>query len=185
MLVISCHADTNFRSHRLARRPGGVLAGHLDNFAGVQAVMQAYFSGSLDGEGVRIELTYGEEQGCVGAKKVLRTLDPADVVVVVDVTGTRTRKDFTIEKCRSAALRKFLKKCLAGLSYDLYAGCPDPVSSLDEVDVYVRKCPRTFFVGVPVAGGDYNAGMVTCRRQGLDAVARALCRIARAFSMLA
>ena len=47
MLVISCHADTGFPSHRLRRLKGRLVEGHLDNFIGVHAVMQAYFSGRL------------------------------------------------------------------------------------------------------------------------------------------
>lgn len=33
----------------------------MDNFAGVYAVMSAYFSGQLPQHHVRIEITYGEE----------------------------------------------------------------------------------------------------------------------------
>lgn len=178
MLVISCHADTGFRSHRLEHLKGGLLRGHLDNFAGVHAVMNAYFSGYLTGPHVRIELTYGEEVGCLGAIEVLPTLSPQDVVIVVDVTGTPTEHDFCIEKCRDPWLSHFLTDALAGMSYDLYEGCPDPVSDADEVDVYVQRCPRTFFLGVPVQGGDYNAGVVQCRRQSLDAISQAICKIA-------
>ena len=41
MLVISCHADTGFQAHSLTHRADGIIQGHLDNFAGVQAVMPA------------------------------------------------------------------------------------------------------------------------------------------------
>jgi hypothetical protein len=181
MLVISCHADTGFASHRLRRRRGGVLVGHLDNFVGVHAVMMAYFSGRLDQDCVRIELTHGEEKGLLGAREVCRTLDRDDVVAVVDVTGTRTRKAVCIEKCRDAELRAFLRRCLRGLSYVLYEGCPDPVSTVDEVDVYCRRCRRTFFLGIPVQGGDYNAGVVRCRQRSIDAAAEAVCRIAEGY----
>ncbi len=34
------------------------------------------------------------------------------------------------------------------------------------------------FSGVPVTGGDYNAGVVRCRERSLDAIAEALCQIA-------
>ena len=71
----------------------------------------------------------------------------------------------------------FLKKVFRGLSYDLYAGCPDPISTCDEVDVYSQVCKLTCFIGVPVTGGDYNAGVVRCRARSLDAVAQALCRM--------
>src|ERR1700684_2444695 len=74
MLVISCHADTGFQSHRLRRLPGGAVEGHLDNFAGCHAVMQAYFSGRMDFDRIRIELTWGEEVGLLGAKELVGAL---------------------------------------------------------------------------------------------------------------
>jgi hypothetical protein len=40
-VVISCHADTGFKGHRLRRNKAGVFYGHLDNFVGVHAVMKA------------------------------------------------------------------------------------------------------------------------------------------------
>lgn len=150
----------------------------MDNFIGVHAVMQAYFSGRMSGEGVRIELTWGEEEGLLGAREVARTLGAGDTVIVVDVTGTPTRKDFVIEKCRDVSLRADLEGALAGLRYDLYAGCPDPISDCDEVDVYEPVCPRTCFLGVPVTGGDYNAGVVRAKEASVEAVAEALCRLA-------
>lgn len=179
MLVISAHADTNFSSHRLKKIPGGIAEGHLDNFSGVHAVMKAYFSGKMSKGNVRIELTYGEEKGLLGAKEVAKTLRSDDTVLVVDVTATPTKKEFVIEKCREPELRKFLKKALAGLSYDLYPDCPDPVSQSDEVDVYFPICRQTCFIGVPVTGGDYNAGVVRCKESSLEAVAEALCRMAK------
>jgi hypothetical protein len=179
MLVISCHADTNFREVTLKKLPGGWVEGHLDNFSGVHAVMKAYFSGKISRPGVRIELTCGEEQGLLGAKEVVKTLDPKDIVLVVDVTATPTKKDFVIEKCRDPRLRKMLKAAFRGLSYDLYPDCPDPVSTCDETDVYSRRCPLSCFICVPVTGGDYNAGVVKCRRRSLGAIAEALCRAAR------
>ena len=178
MLVISAHADTNFSSHRLKKLPGGLVEGHLDNFSGVHAVMKAYFSGKMNQDNVRIELTYGEEKGLLGAQEVAKTLKPADTVLVVDVTGTPTQKDFVVEKCRDPQLQALLKKAFAGLSYDLYPDCPDPVSQSDEVDVYSKVCRRTCFIGVPVTGGDYNAGVVKCRERSLDAIAEAICRAA-------
>jgi hypothetical protein len=182
MLVISCHADTGFPSHRLRRLPDGQVEGHLDNFIGVHAVMQAYFSGRLDGAGVRIELTWGEEDGMLGARQVLRTLQPADTVIVVDVTGTPTKKDFVIEKCRDESLRADLEAALGDLRYDLYAGCLDPIWTFDEADVYEPLCRRTCFLGVPCTGGDYNAGLVRAQVASVDAVAEALCRLAAALA---
>lgn len=142
--------------------------------------MLAYFTGRLNHDAIRIELTWGEEAGLLGARQVARTLRPDDVVIVVDVTGAKTARDFTVEKCRHRPLERFLRRCLAGLSYRLYRGCPDPVSSVDETDVYIRRCRRVCFLGVPVGGGDYNRGQVTCRRRSIHAVAEALCRIAEA-----
>lgn len=178
-LVISCHADTGFRAHRL-RVEGREVVGHLDNFAGVHAVMKAYFSGGLDLDGVRIELTPDEETDMAGARKVLRTLSPGDVVAVVDVTGAPTTADITIEKCADPALQRFVRGALRGLSFELFAGCPDPVADADECDVYQKKLKRVFFLGIPCRGGDYNKGTVRARRRSLDTAARALVRLARA-----
>ncbi len=177
MFVISCHADTNFRFHCLERKRDGVALGRLDNFAGVHAVMKAYFSGRVRGDQTRIELTYGEETDFAGARRVLRTLRRGDLVAVVDVTGTPTRKDFVIEKCRSLRVRRFLLATLRGMEFDIYRGCPDPVADSDETDIYARKCPYAFFLGVPVWGGDYNAENVKVREASLDAIAEALCRL--------
>jgi len=181
MFVISAHADTGFRSHSLDRLPGDVLRGPLDNFVGVYAVMKAFFSGKLTYDHVRIELTYGEEAGLLGAKKVLKTLHKNDLVAVVDVTGTETVKDFVIEKCRNSKLKSFLETALSGLSYDIYEDCPDPVSCFDETDIYVTKCPYTFFLGIPCTGGDYNLGPTSCREHSIDAVAQAVIQIAAAY----
>ncbi len=178
MLIISCHADTGFSSHRLRRLSGGWVEGHLDNFIGVHAVMQAYFSGRLSGPGVRIELTYGEEVDMAGAREVAATLDSDDTVIIVDVTAAPTEKDFTIEKCADESLQALLAAALGNLRYDMYAGCPDPVSDMDETDVYVQVCRRSCFLGVPCVGGDYNAGAVRARMASVDAVAEAICRIA-------
>lgn len=180
-LVFSCHADTGFDSHRLRRLPGGVVYGQLDNFAGVYAVMGAYFSGRMDLDGVRIELTYGEETGMDGAYEVLDTLSPEDVVVVVDVTGIPTSKDFTVEKCRAPWMRAFVRRALEGLSYELHEDCPDPVADEDECDVYVEKLENVCFLGVPVSGGDYNEGPVYCREASIAAVYEAVIRLAEAF----
>jgi hypothetical protein len=182
MLVISCHADTCFREHRLDRRRNGVLCGHLDNFVGVHAVMRAYFSGRLPPRGIRIELTYGEETDFAGAYEVLATLRRRDVVIVVDVTGTPTDKDFVVEKCAHPRMRNFVRDALADLSYDLYAGCPDPVADEDESDVYREKCPMTCLLSVPVTGGDYNETVVYSKERCIQMVAEALCRLAHGWT---
>lgn len=180
-LVFSAHADTNFPAHALRRLPGGVIEGHLDNFSGVQTVMAAYFSGRMTAPNVRIELTYGEEVDMAGAREVATTLGPRDVVIVIDVTGTATKKDFVIEKCRSARLRRFLVERLEGMSYDIYRDCPDPISDQDEVEVYKEVSRHTCFLGVPVWGGDYNAGLVRCREKSLRAISEAVVRLAEGF----
>jgi len=180
MLVISCHADTGFRSHRLRVRSDGTVRGNLDNFAGVHAVMTAYFSGRMNVRDLRIELTEGEETDFGGARRVARTLRPEDMVIVVDVTGVRTRKDFTIEKCEHESLRQFLESALQGMRYSLYTGCPDPIANEDETDVYREVCTRVCFIGIPCVGGDYNDGPVRCRLRSIQAVSEALCRLAEA-----
>jgi hypothetical protein len=182
MLVISCHADTRFREHQLQKLADGGVTGHLDNFAGVHAVMLAYFSGGLPPRGVRIELTYGEETGFAGAYEVLQTLRGWDVVLVVDVSGVATDREFVVEKCVHPKMRQLIERALVGMSFDLYADCPDPVCGVDETDVYRDACPMTCFLGVPVVGGDYNRGVVTCRERSVQAVAEALCRIAQTWA---
>lgn len=181
MLVISCHADTGFRSHRLCRRKGGAYFGNLDNYAGVHAVMNAYFSGRMDREDLRIELTEGEETDYAGAKRVAASLSPEDTVIVVDVTGLITSKDFTIEKCQDATLRRFLRATLHGLSFSLHKDCPDPIADEDETDVYREACAQVCFLGIPCTGGDYNDGPVSCRAKSIQAASEALCRIAEAY----
>lgn len=180
-LVISCHADTGFPSHRMRCTKGGVLIGHMDNFAGVHAVMNAYFSGRMNYPRIRIELTHGEETDMEGAREVLETLSPGDMVVVVDVTGVPTKCDFTIEKCRSAAMRSFVRTTLKSMSFDLFENCPDPIASEDESDVYSEKLDTVFFLGIPCEGGDYNEGPVSCRESSVEAVAEAIIRLAGAF----
>ncbi len=180
-VVISCHADTGFPSHRL-RRLDGSYVGHLDNFAGVHAVMSAYFSGRMDSPGLRIELTYGEETGMAGAYEVLETLSTEDVVVVVDVTGTLTDRDLVIEKCASREMQSFVTAALEGLSYELHAGCPDPISDSDETDVYAEKLQNVFFLGIPCRGGDYNSIEVSCKESSLSAATEALIRLLAEFN---
>jgi hypothetical protein len=144
--------------------------------------MNAYFSGRLDLPNVRIELTYGEETDMQGAYEVLETLSPTDTVVVVDVTGADTQGDFTIEKCAYPEMQDFVKKALDGMSYDLYEGCPDPVATEDESDVYTQKLQNVFFLGIPCYGGDYNEGAVSCKEASVVAVTEALIRLAVAFN---
>jgi hypothetical protein len=182
-LVVSCHADTGFPSHRLERRDG-TCTGHLDNFVGVHAVMNAYFSGRMNSPGLRIELTYGEETDMAGAYDVLETLSPDDVVVVVDVTATTTERDLVIEKCASPAMQAFVRAALEGISYELHADCPDPVSDCDETDVYREKLENVFFLGIPCSGGDYNAGAVTCRESSISAASEALIRLLAEFQRI-
>lgn len=163
------------------RRPRGEVEGHLDNFAGVHAVMTAYFSGRLNMPGIRIELTHGEETDMAGAREVCASLDPSDVVLVVDVTAAPAPVDFTIEKCADPDMRRFVRRALKGMRYRLYAGCPDPVAQCDESDVYRSRCRRVCFLGVPCRGGDYNAGVVRCRVRRIEQAAEAICRMAEAF----
>ena len=157
------------------------FVGHLDNFAGVHAVMNAYFSGRMPPEALRIELTCGEESDMEGAYEVQRTLSRDDVVVVVDVTGTETDRDITIEKCRSPRMQRFVGTALEGLSYELYERCPDPIADEDECDVYGDKLENVFFLGIPCAGGDYNAGVVSCRESSIRTASEALVRLAEQF----
>jgi hypothetical protein len=180
--VISCHADTGFRNHRLRLDENGDFYGYLDNFVGVHAVMNAYFSGKLDYPNVRIELTYGEETDMEGAYQILETLDIDDTVIVVDVTGAKTTADITIEKCSDPEMKDFVKTALKGLSFDLYEDCPDPVADEDESDVYREKLRKVCFLGIPCLGGDYNAEMVTARKSSVEAASRALIQMAKAFS---
>lgn len=112
-----------------------------------------------------------------GAQQVAGTLTGEDVVIIVDVTGTPTEKDIVVEKCQSPIMQEYLRGALHGLIYDLYAGCPDPVSCYDETDVYSLVTPFCCFLGLPCQGGDYNAGHVSCRKNSVDALAEAVCRL--------
>ena len=181
-LVFSCHADTGFRSHRLQLDKNGDYYGHLDNFIGVFALMNAYFSGQLDYPDIRIELTYGEETDMEGAYEVMDSLHSYDTVIVIDVTGAETNSDITIEKCSDPGMKAFIIEALRGLSYDLYEGCPDPVADEDESDVYREKVNKVCFLGIPCSGGDYNAGMVTAKKVSVKSATEAIIRLAQAFS---
>ena len=183
-LLISCHADTGFKTHRLSIEKNGSYFGHLDNFIGVYSVMQAYFSGKINYDNVSIELTYGEEDGMAGAYKVLKTLHKNDVVIVVDVTGIPTAKDITIEKCSDKWMQNFINGALAGMSYDLFEDCPDPIADEDESDVYREKLDKVCFLGIPCYGGDYNEEMVRARPKSIKAATKALIRITEAFNKI-
>ena len=182
-IVISCHADTCFDSHQLTHTKNNFV-GHLDNFAGVHAVMSAYFSGKITNELLRIELTYGEETGMAGARKVLKTLSAEDMVLVVDVTGTPTRRDITIEKCRTPRLQQFVKAALKGLSFEVFEGCLDPISCNDECDVYDEKLENVYFLGIPCYGGDYNSVSVSCQKNSILTASKAIVRLANQFPVL-
>lgn len=176
MLIISCHADTGFESHSLLHKED-CYHGHMDNFVGVYGVMKAYFSGRITNNHTRIELTYGEETDMEGAKEVASTLNEQDTVIIVDVTGTPTSKDLVIEKCKNPVMKNYITEALNGLHYDLYADCPDPVSCWDETDIYSQITPYSCFLGVPCQGGDYNEGQVSCRKQSVEMLAEAICRL--------
>ncbi len=183
MLVISCHADTAQKQHQCFD-DGEYYRGNLDNFVGVYSVMKAYFSGRLVHEHMRIELTYGEEDeeyDFEGAYNVLDTLRKHDVVIVVDVTGTRTQKDFVVEKCDNRGLRKWLKEALCDHSFEIYENCPDPIADEDEADVYKERLGRVLFMGIPCIGGDYNLDVVSCKKSSVTAVSEAICRLSETF----
>ncbi len=180
MIVFSCHADTNFRYHSLARKNGGYL-GFLDNFAGVYATMRAYFSGQIQGDHVQIALTEHEETTFEGALRVRNTLNSDDLVVVVDVTGIIGDWDFTIEKCNDLIAQTFVTETLSGFRYRLFEDSPDPIAAEDEVDVYREKCPHSFFLGVPCSGGDYNKEAVYCKESSIEAVSQAIIALVAAY----
>jgi hypothetical protein len=112
-----------------------------------------------------------------GAKQVAGTLTEQDTVIIVDVTATPTSKDLVIEKCKNPIMKDYLAEGLNGLSYDLYADCPDPVSCYDETDVYSQVTGYCCFLGIPCEGGDYNEGHVFCRKQSVETLAEAICRL--------
>lgn len=184
-VIISAHGDTNWTTHHLTkgvgvRTPGGIeeeeYYGHMDNFGGVHATMMAYFSGKLPQDKVRIEITYGEETGMDGAKEVANTIESTDVVIVVDVTGTKTTSNIVIEKCFHSRLRKLVSNCLkdSNITFDLYRECPDPIAIEDETFIYSNITDYCFFLGLPVRGGDYNAGAVYCFKEDIEKLSEAL-----------
>ena len=180
MIVISCHADTGFPFHRCTTN-GQSYTGMMDNFSGVYAVMRAFFSGRINQDYVRIELTHGEEVDFAGAYEVLETLNEHDVVIVIDVTATPTEKNMVIEKCRNDAMKTWIENSLEPDCFDLYPDCPDPVADEDETDVYSTKLDRVFFLGIPCRGGDYNEEDTTVTEQDLDALSSALCDLIHSF----
>lgn len=184
-VIISAHGDTNWTTHHLAtnlgvRIPDGLeedeYYGHMDNFGGVYATMMAYFSGRLPQDKVRIEITYGEETGMDGAKEVANTIESTDVVIVVDVTGTETTKNVVVEKCYHPRLRKLVTNCLqeSNVTFDIYRDCPDPIAFEDETLIYSNITDYYFFLGLPVRGGDYNAGAVYCFKKDIEMLSEAL-----------
>ena len=68
----------------------------MDNFAGVSALMAAYFSAQLSSTRVHCKVTYGEEKAIngvfyAGALEVAKELKADDFVAVIDVTGVSAR----------------------------------------------------------------------------------------------
>lgn len=178
MIFISAHSDTNYKHVKL-KRDDEFYIGHQDNYVGVYSVMKAYFSGQLDHKHVRVELTYGEETDFEGALEVAEKIKKNDLVIVVDVTATPTKKDFVIEKCKSPIVQHFLTDTLKNYKYDLYKDCPDPVSNLDEVEIYKNKTKHYFFLGLPCEGGDYNLEAVRCKIKSVKKVSKALIDICK------
>lgn len=99
-LVFSAHGDTCFGESSCLFVPSSndsLYFGHMDNFAGVYAMMSAFFSGKLPRKRVQCKITYGEEteyddEDFAGAREVMERLNPQDFVVVIDVTGESPRK---------------------------------------------------------------------------------------------
>jgi hypothetical protein len=98
-LIFSAHGDTCFSEsfcHPIGTSQGTLYFGHVDNFAGVYALLSSYFSGSPHEKRIQYNITYGEEMTIngvdyAGARDVLNTLESDDMVVVIDVTGIATR----------------------------------------------------------------------------------------------
>jgi len=171
--IISAHGDTNF-AHSQITPKGEWLYGTLDNFVGIKAVMDACFDGNLNG--ARVEITYGEETGMAGAIEVSHTVNPEDVVIVVDVTGYHTSKDLVIENCRSPWMFDFIQKAFerADFTYEIFSNSGDPVSQIDETVVYQQRTDRSILLAIPCDGGNYNTHVVRSRRRSLEAATSAL-----------
>lgn len=171
--IISAHGDTNF-AHSQITPKGDWLYGTLDNFIGVKAVMDACFDGSLNG--ARVEITYGEENGMAGAQEVAETVNPEDVVIVVDVTGYHTSKDLVIENCHSPWMFGFIQEAFkrADFTYEIFSDSGDPVCQIDETGVYQQHTERCILLAIPCDGGDYNAHIVRSSTKSLEAATSAL-----------
>ena len=95
-IVFSAHGDTCFHESTCLYVPGSgdaLYFGHMDNFAGVFALMSAHFSCMLPKNRVQCRVTHGEESGKFeGAREVMVVLRLQDFVVVIDVTGQCPRK---------------------------------------------------------------------------------------------
>lgn len=72
-VVVSAHGDTGWNLHALEVRQAvnseGVAEtefyGHMDNFGGVYAAMQAYFSGRCPKKQFRLEITYAPSESVI------------------------------------------------------------------------------------------------------------------------
>lgn len=106
MIIISAHSDTNYKRVDLEIE-GDCYKGLLDNYVGVFVAMKAFFSGEINYDYVRIELTPDEEIDMRGAKLVAKEVTKEDLVIVVDVTGTETDKDFVIENANRQRSENF------------------------------------------------------------------------------
>lgn len=99
-IVFSAHGDTCFGESTCQYVEGSnntLYYGHMDNAAGVHALMQAYFSGQLPPKQVQCQVTYGEEGNIngvdfAGAREIMNSLQENDFVAVIDVTGTCSRR---------------------------------------------------------------------------------------------
>jgi hypothetical protein len=98
-LIFSAHGDTCFSEsfcHPINTSQGTLYFGQVDNFAGVYALLSSYFGGSTHEHRIQYHITYGEEKlinglEYAGAREVIATLEPDDMVVVIDVTGIASR----------------------------------------------------------------------------------------------
>jgi len=98
-IVFSAHGDTCFGESAcrlVPRSKGKLFFGHMDNFAGVHAMLKAYYSGALPSKRIHCKITHGEEKSTngvyfSGARDVMRDLKPQDFVAVIDVTGQCSR----------------------------------------------------------------------------------------------
>jgi hypothetical protein len=98
-LIFSAHGDTCFSESfcETIDTPNGTLFwGHVDNFAGVYAMLSSYFGGTCHQQRIQYQVTYGEEKtingvAYAGARDVITTLESDDMCVVIDVTGIESR----------------------------------------------------------------------------------------------